>query len=77
MLQPAMRPYCKTASFRAVRHSSFSDIFIPARSSNIFHHRKIVCDANILSSSSHVGNCIQLRHVASALDLDCVFHTIF
>ena len=53
------------------------DIFIPAKSRNFFHSWKIVYGAKILSSSSHVGNCIQLRHMVGTLDLDVVFHHIF
>ena len=37
---------------------------------------KNVCGAKKLPPLSHVGSCTQLRHVAGALDLDCVFHTI-
>ena len=67
----------KKGTYRAVRRSLFSDIFIPAKSRNIFHPRKNVCGANILLLLSLLRNCIQLRHVAGALDLDVVFHHIF
>ena len=60
-------------AYCAVRHSLFSDIFIPAKSRNICNSRENVCGVHILSPLSHVGSCIQFRHVAGALDLDCVF----
>ena len=50
-----------STAHHVVRRSLFSDIFIPAKSRNIFHPRNNVCGANILSPLSHVGNCIQLR----------------
>ena len=31
----------------------------------------------VVSPLSHVGTCIQLRHMAGALDPDCVFRTVF
>ena len=61
-------------AFHAVRRSLFSDIFVLAKSRNISHPRKIVCGANMVS---FISNCIQLRHVAGALDLDFVFGTVF
>ena len=67
-----------SGGFHAVRRSLFSDIFIPTKSGNIFHPRKNVCGANTLSPSSHVGNCIRLRHVAGALGPRlCVLHSLF
>ena len=42
-------------------------------SEKLFHPGKMF----VVQTLSHVGNCIQLRHVANALDLDGVFHTIF
>ena len=48
----------------AVRRFLFSDIFIPAKSRNIFHFRKNVCGANILSPFlmlATVFNCATWR----------------
>ena len=69
----------KSPPHRAVRRSLFSDIFIPAKSRNIFHPRKKCLWCKHFASFIFVGNCIQLRNcaVAGALDLDMVFHHIF
>ena len=59
----------------AARRSLFSDIFIPAKSSRSIPGKMFVVQT-FFSFLSVVNNCIRLRHVVGALDLDCVFHTV-
>ena len=56
------------ACIRAVRRSLFSSIFIPAESRNIFHPRKNVCGANILSPSYHEFKCATWQAPWARLD---------
>ena len=48
----------------------FSDIFIPAKGRNNSSFPKKCLWCKHFASFIYAGNCIQLRHVAGALDLD-------
>ena len=57
----------------AVRHSLFSNIFIPAKVETFSIPGKMF----VVRTFVPCWQCIQTRHVAGALELDCVFQQSF